>query len=233
MMRQWLAGCLLLTAAFAQRPEFVRIPPGAFKDTRFERPFWMGKTEVSAGQFGAFAKATGYRTVAERSKSARTWRTPGFKVSANQPVVYVTIQDALACCAWMGARLPSDAEWEYAARAGVTTRHYWGEAIDGRYLWYRANSNGRPHAVGTKRPNAWGLYDVEGNVWEWAISEWVRGEPLGNRRGGSWIACEDIESSPGRETSPLIGLSRSYQVAVKYSDLRYDDIGFRCARSEP
>ena len=230
-MRLILALCLSSLAALAQHPEFVRIPAGSFGEVRFERPFWMGKTEVTVRQFTAFVKATGYRTTAESSNAPRTWKTPGFAVSANQPVVYVTVRDAAAYCEWAGARLPSDAEWEYAARAGATTRHYWGEAIDGKYLWYRANSDGKPRAVGTRLPNRWGLYDVEGNVWEWAMSDPVKGEPMANRRGGSWIDCADFDPEPGEPASPLIGLSKSYKISVA-NDHRYDDIGFRCARGE-
>lgn len=223
MKRLSIAGCLIAAGAMAQVPEFVQIPPGTF---------WMAKTEVTVRQFGAFVKATGYRTAAERAGTARTWKSPGFPVSGNQPVVYVTVRDAEAYCGWIGARLPTDAEWEYAARAGATTRHYWGDAIDGRYLWYRVNSEGHPRNVGTKLPNAWGLHDVEGNVWEWAISEPVKGEPMGNRRGGSWVACEDIETAPGKKPAPLIGLSKTYKVPVKLEH-RYDDIGFRCVRTGP
>ncbi len=211
---------LLAFAAAAQRPEFVLIPPGDFR---------MAKTEVTAGEFRAFVSATGYRTSAEQAGAARTWLSPGFKIDDRQPVVYVTVKDAAAYCEWTAARLPTDAEWEHAARAGSTTRHYWGDAIDPRYLWYRANSGGRPRPVAQKRPNAWGLYDVEGNVWEWSLSPPEKGEPLANRRGGSWIACENIETGPGKPISPLIGLSRYYKVPVK-QDHRYDDIGFRCVR---
>jgi formylglycine-generating enzyme required for sulfatase activity len=231
-MRLWLATCALCAAGLAQRPEFVRIPPGAFHETRFERAFWMGKTEVTVNQFAAFVKVTGYQTAAERASAPRTWRAPGYKVNGSQPVVYVTVRDAAAYCEWIGARMPSDAEWEYAARAGATTRHYWGEAIDGRYLWYRPNSKGRPQAVGKKLPNAWGLYDVEGNVWEWTLSEPEKGTPMCNRRGGSWIDCENIDGGPGHQPSPLIALFRYYKVPVSL-DHRYDDIGFRCVRSQP
>jgi formylglycine-generating enzyme required for sulfatase activity len=229
--RVWVAVLLAAGAAFAQRPEFVRIPPGTFGATHFDRPFWIGKTEVTLEQFAAFVKSTGYRTTAESANAPLTWRAPGFKLEARQPVVYVTSNDAAAYCAWIGARLPSDAEWEYAARAGATTRHYWGSAIDGRYLWYRANSGGRPHSVGRKRPNAWGLYDIEGNVWEWSLSEPYKGEDWANRRGGSFVDCEEIEPSPGRTPGLLIGLSQYFKVPVKLGH-RYDDIGFRCLRQE-
>jgi formylglycine-generating enzyme required for sulfatase activity len=104
--------------------------------------------------------------------------------------------------------------------------------MDGRYLWYRANANGRPQPVGRKRPNAWGLYDVEGNVWEWSLAPASSGEPSANRRGGSWTSCGEIVGGPGRDNSPLIGLSISFQIRVS-ADHRYDDIGFRCVRAEP
>jgi formylglycine-generating enzyme required for sulfatase activity len=192
----------------------------------------MAQTETTVEQFAAFVKATNYRTDAEKAGAERTWKAPGFRVDRKQPVVYVTPADAMAYCSFVDARLPSDAEWEYAARAGATSRHYWGDAIDGRYLWYRANSDGRPRAVGKKRPNAWGLYDVEGNVWEWALSPASDGELMANRRGGSWIDCEDIDGGPGSQPGRLIGLSTYFKIPVKLGH-RYDDIGFRCARSQP
>jgi formylglycine-generating enzyme required for sulfatase activity len=215
---------LLLAAwpACAQSPDFVRIPDAGFR---------MARTETTVAQFAAFVKATGYRTSAEKEGDARTWKAPGFKVDPRQPVVYVSPADAMAYCAHVGGRLPADAEWEKAAAAGATTRHYWGEAVDGRYLWYRANSDGRPRAVAKKLPNAWGLHDVEGNAWEWALSPAERGEAMANRRGGSWIACEDIDGGPGRKPGRLIGITAYFKVAIK-TNLRRDDIGFRCACDE-
>jgi formylglycine-generating enzyme required for sulfatase activity len=221
-------GSLAALAAFAQAPVFVAIPAAENQ----ERRLWVSKTETTVGQFAAFVEATRYRTDAEKAGAVRTWRTPGFAVTRSQPVVYVTPADAIAYCQYIDARLPSDEEWEYAARAGATTRHYWGDSIDDRYLWYRANSDGRPRPVARKRPNAWGLYDTEGNVWEWAISPPVNGEPMANRRGGSWIDCEDIDGGPGKQPGRLIGLSNYFKIPVKLSH-RYDDIGFRCVRSHP
>lgn len=229
MRAAWLA-LVCGGALWAAGPEWVRIPAGEWSGHVFAEPFWMQRTEVTVAQFARFTHETGHQTEAERSGAERTWRKPGFVVEERQPVVYVTVEDAEAYCAWAGGRLPTDAEWEYAARAGSAARHYWGEEMDGRYLWYRANSDDRPRAVGTKRPNAWGLHDVEGNVWEWALSPDQNGERMGNRRGGSWVVCEQRDNGPGEASSPLLGVANYYKVPLKLKH-RYDDIGFRCARS--
>ncbi len=229
-----LAWLLLVPAATAApaAPAFVRIPAGSLGATVLERPFWIHATEVPVDAFAAFVKATGHRTAAEASGASRTWRQPGFRVHGRQPVVYVTFRDAEAYCRWAGARLPTDAEWEFAARAGATGRHYWGEEIDDQYLWYRPNSGDHPHDVGQKRPNRWGLYDVEGNVWEWTVSKDRAGRTVANRRGGSWVDCENIDGGPAHAPSPLVALSTQFKVDIEV-DHRYDDIGFRCVRDGP
>jgi formylglycine-generating enzyme required for sulfatase activity len=99
-------------------------------------------------------------------------------------------------------RLPTEAEWEYACRAGSKTKWSFGDSESslGDYAWYRSNSDSKTHPVGTKKPNAWGLYDMHGNVWEWC-SDWLAdytttavSDPTGPAtgsfrvfRGGGWI----------------------------------------------
>jgi formylglycine-generating enzyme required for sulfatase activity len=125
------------------------------------------------------------------------------------PVEHVTWPDAAEFCRRASektgrvVRLPTEAEWEYACRAGTSTE--WSHGSDsaglGEHAWYKANSRGRTHAVGQKKPNAWGLYDMHGNVWEW-VADWYdagyyasspREDPPGPTngtlrvvRGGTW-----------------------------------------------
>jgi formylglycine-generating enzyme required for sulfatase activity len=175
-------------------------------------PFRMSAYEITVRQFRLFVEATGYRTDAERLGGAwqaededgsltpgLTWRNPGFEQSSDHPVVCVSWNDAQAFAEWMGGRLPTEAEWEYAARAGVTYPKLPGDWSE--TTWYAENSEGRTHPVGQKEPNDWGIYDVQGNVWEW-VQDWYapdyyeespQVDPTGPNsgelrvcRGGSW-----------------------------------------------
>jgi formylglycine-generating enzyme required for sulfatase activity len=152
---------------------------------------------------------------------------------ANCPVEQVSWHDAKAFCEWVGGRLPSEAEWEYAARAGTDTCYYCGDdpsCLDS-IAWYSSNSGSTTHPVGGKTANAFGLYDMLGSLWEWAEDcrhEDYTGAPSGGGvwsggdctyrmlRGGSWSAsARSLRISNRADNDP---------------DLTYMDIGFRCAR---
>ncbi|QDU31402.1 Serine/threonine-protein kinase PknB [Anatilimnocola aggregata] len=173
------------------------------------KPFLMGATEVTVGQFKNFS-ASGYVTAAEQeelkakaspppvvpgqpAKPIQTYLKPGYVVADDSPAAVITWNDAVAYCNWLsvqekldpcyvlngntsqlqpnknGYRLPTEAEWEYACRAGTTTQYSFGDDHQQleQYGWYNKNHGGRTHAVGTKLPNPFGLSDMHGNVWEW------------------------------------------------------------------
>jgi formylglycine-generating enzyme required for sulfatase activity/tRNA A-37 threonylcarbamoyl transferase component Bud32 len=140
-------------------------------DVEITRPFYLGTTEVTVGQFQKFVAANPTYDVGDER-----WKVLGVSQSDNHPVVWVSWKNAVDFCMWLSEkegkhyRLPTEAEWEYSCRAGKSgTRYCYGddeEQLD-QYAWYGKNSDGRTHPVGTQQPNAWGLHDMHGNAWEW------------------------------------------------------------------
>lgn len=218
------------------------------------RPFRLAVTPVTNDEFAAFVAATGYVSDAERQGSGQVWqkgwvavpgadwrhpRGPGSGIEGrgDYPVVQVSWQDAQAYCAWLSQvtgqafGLPSEAQWEYAARAGTTTPFYTGHTIttDQANYFGRRPYDGGPVGiyrqdstpVGSFPANPWGLKDMHGNVWQWC-ADWFdpgyyAGSPLTDPpgpaqgrervlRGGAWnLPAEDVRSARRYGRPPQLG----------------------------
>jgi formylglycine-generating enzyme required for sulfatase activity len=158
--------------------------------------FWMSAMEITWDQYDPFAFSLDLRK--ERSPSqtvepkttadAVTRPTPPYADESfgygkgDQPAISMTHHAAMEFCRWLSAktgktyRLPTEAEWEYACRAGSKSAYSFGPEAKqiGEYGWFLDNSDGAPHPVGKKKPNAWGLYDMHGNVAEWCIDHYEK-----------------------------------------------------------
>src|SRR5499427_5883775 len=177
------ASAHLSTAGLVPLTNMVFIKAGTFHRIKYPvtltHDFLLSKYEVTQGEFMALMG-----------------RNPShFQGDTNRPVEKLSFFDAVAYCqeltrrerqaghlpAGYEYRLPSEAEWEYACRAGTTNFFSFGDFATnaGEYAWTLENSDGTSHPVGQKRPNPWGLYDMHGNVWEWCQDWWADNLPGG------------------------------------------------------
>jgi len=206
---------------------------------RITKPFYLGVYEVTQTEY---EKVMG-KNPSCFSKGGRAADRVSGKDTSRHPVEYVSWEDAVEFCKKLSAkegktyRLPTEAEWEYACRAGTTTLYGFGDdpASLGEYAWYRENSGKKTHPVGKKKPNDWGLYDMHGNVWEWcqdrygedyyaeSSAESSTDDPPGPEkgssrvpRGGSWINVARLCHSAYRYGSPQDnrGSGKGFRVAV-------------------
>lgn len=214
---------------------FVRICPGTFtmgsaendpradKDEKPAHPvrlseFWISRTEITNAQYRGFQPDH-----------------PGEDGDDQLPAVHVSWAEAKAACASFGGRLPTEAEWEYATRAGSQAAWTFGgdETLLADYAWYDKNSNSgkKPPPVATRKPNPWGLYDMHGNVWEW-VGDWYapyeKGpqiDPTGPKRGKHLVVLRG---------GSFLDPARALRSADRYKidpEIRNKGIGFRCVQA--
>ena len=266
------------TAAFFNKTWEVLMKADVFEDehpqhrVRITKPFYLGTCHLTRGQFRQFVADTSYKTDAEKADNPGaygwdpdknafafnekySWRNAGFEQTDEHPVVNVSWNDAVAFCKWLSKRenktyrLPTEAEWEYACRAGTTTRYYSGDDPetlakvsnmadatlkaqfpDWKYTIKASDGYVFTAPVGKFKPNAFGLYDMHGNAWQWC-ADWYdvgyyadspvddpTGPASGNvrvRRGGSWDFGPDITRSAkrGRGTPDYRSYGSGFRVA--------------------
>jgi sulfatase modifying factor 1 len=207
---------------------FVKLPGGTFKmGCEDGEPHEWPVHEVKVD---GFVMARHEVTQAVWDKVMRGVVTPA-EEGGDEPVGAVTWEECAEFCRRTGLRLPTEAEWEYACRAGTVTDYYWGTEPDEDFMWCPGNSGGTRHPVGLKKPNAFGLHDMSGSMWEWC-QDWYaqdyyidspgenpKGPQEGERhvvRGGSWCC-------------PPSGEFRSSLRGSNVPSYRSPCIGFRCA----
>ena len=185
------------------------------------RPFYIGRTEVTQAQ---------WQTVLGSLPNV------GFKGS-ERPVERVSWEDVQEFCQRLSEqtglefRLPTEAEWEYAARAGTTTEYSFGddEKMLGDYAWFDKNSGSSTHDVGQKLPNQFGLYDMHGNVWEWCEDNWHENYEGAPSDGSAWLSGGDSTRRVVRGGSWDLNsdLCRSANRNRNHPDNRNNNIGLR------
>ena len=241
--------------------------------------FWIDEIPVTNEAFARFVAATGYLTLAERTsppgsavfektagpverfdpalwwhfREGACWRDPwgqGLQGLEQHPVVHVAYEDALAYAAWAGKRLPTEAEWEFAARGGLEGADYaWGDwfAPDGMLLantWQgdfphqntRADGWERTSPVGSYPGNGHGLFDMIGNVWEWTQDAWATGAPKPGCCASAVPEGGALKVIKGGSHLCAPSYCQRYRPAARHPqrvDSPTSHIGFRCVADHP
>lgn len=190
--------------------------------------FAIDTFEVVNADFETFVEAVGYKTYREQEGSPQNWRAAYGEGKDNHPVVFVTFEDAQAFCEWAGKRLPTEVEWEKAARGPEGHLYPWGDAYDPALLNGRDSGLRGTTAVGSYPPNGYQVFDTAGNVKEWVASPYAAypgsdyqdshySPDFRGIRGGGWFdEAEFVLSTNRNGGDPKITAN--------------DDIGFRCAK---
>lgn len=190
--------------------------------------FRIDPFEVTNADFVGFVEATGYVTYREQEGSPQNWRWAYAEGKDNHPVVFVTFEDAQAFCQWAGKRLPTEFEWEKAARGPESLLYPWGNEYDPTMLNGKDSGLRGTTSAGSYPPNAYGLFDIAGNVKEWVDSPYVAypgsdfqdshySSDYRGIRGGGWFdEAEYVLTTNRNGGDPTITAN--------------DDIGFRCAQ---
>ncbi len=225
--------------SFSDSKKFVQIPRGSFlmgsNDYTDESPehlvninydFSISAHQITVKEYLEFAISTKsnypeWLTDTSNIKKISMNHYKNTNLNDDAPIVGISWENAKEYCSWRSKkegkyyRLPTEAEWEYACKAGSNTRYNFGddESELDKYAWYNKNANQGAHSVGTKMPNAWNIYDMHGNIWEWCEDIWNSNYELAPRdgsankvgdanirvlRGGSWTDSSRYVRSSNR-----------------------------------
>ena len=215
MLRHIISNLILIVLLpanlFGKAPEMALIPAGEFNIEASNRlihldNFYIDKTEVTQQD---------YKEIMGGAKFS-------FK-GGNHPAEQISWYKAASYCKKLGKRLPSQEEWEKAAKGQTKTKYFWGKKPDAAYAWYGGDYDLGHHPVGQKKPNSFGLFDTSGNVWEWTSTADARlseysGETLDKRvvMGGAFNVSANLITSNSRMSL--------------YAKSRLFNVGFRCAK---
>ncbi|MDB6037412.1 MAG: hypothetical protein JWM99_1253 [Verrucomicrobiales bacterium] len=207
-------------------------------------PFLMDKCLVTQDQFQRVTGSNPSRWKGEKNPVEQVRWSDAVKF-CNQRSEAEGLQPCYDLKSWQcnfeanGYRLPTEAEWEFACRGGASTAYFFGDSSGklGDYAWYEKNSGGRPHPVGQKRPNALGLYDMCGNVWQWCNDfyavDYYKQAPHDNPRGPQTAPTKVVRGGAFRFSDENCRSGYRYNESPGYADVcfGYDIYGFRCVRN--